>query len=92
MTGFYPTNLNTLYMLHLFYSYNEIITVRGRPEICTLIGWIETSRLCLSFNKVSWHVRDLYSKSNVRAINLVHSFILIQIYSDDGTINKFLDF
>ena len=41
-------------MLHLFYSYNEIITVRGRPEICTLIGWIETSRLCLSFNEVSW--------------------------------------
>ena len=54
MTGFYPTNQNTLYLLHLFYSDNEIITVHGRPAICTLIGWIETSRLCLSFNKVSW--------------------------------------
>ena len=24
-----------------------------RPELCTLIGWIETSCLCLSFSKVS---------------------------------------
>ena len=54
MTGFYQTNQNTFYLLHLFYSDNEIITVHGRPAICTLIGWIETSRLCLSLNKVSW--------------------------------------
>ena len=52
--GFYPTNQNTLYLLHLFYSDTEIIIVHGRPAICTLIGWIETSRLFLSFNKVSW--------------------------------------
>ena len=53
MTGFYPTNQNTLYLLCLFYSDNEIITVHGKPAICTLIGWIETSCLCLSFSKVS---------------------------------------
>ena len=51
--GFFPTNQNTLYLLCLFYSDNEIITVHGRPEIYTLIGWIETSCLFLSFNKVS---------------------------------------
>ena len=56
MTGFYPTNQNTLYLLRLFYSDNEIITVHGRPAICTLIGWIETSRLFLSFKKVSWGI------------------------------------
>ena len=39
-TGFYPTNQNTLYLLHLFDSDNKIITVHGRPAICTLIGWI----------------------------------------------------
>ena len=55
MTGFFPINQNTLYLLHLFYSDNEIITVHDRPAICTLISWIETSRLCLSFNKVSWY-------------------------------------
>ena len=59
MTGFYPTYQNTLYLLHSFYSDNEIITVCGRPAICTLIGWIETSHLCLSFNKVSWQTINL---------------------------------
>ena len=48
MTGFYPTNQNTLYLLHLFYSDNEIKTVRGRPAICTLIGWFKSSRLFMS--------------------------------------------
>ena len=48
MTGFYPTNQNTLYLLHLFYSDNEIKTVRGRPAICTLIGWFKSSRLFIS--------------------------------------------
>ena len=54
MTGSYPTNQITLYLLRLFYSDNEILTVHCRPAICTLIGWIEISHLCLSFNKVSW--------------------------------------
>ena len=45
MTGFFPTNQNTLYLLCLFYSDNVIITVRGRPAICTLIGWFKSSRL-----------------------------------------------
>ena len=53
LIGSFPSNQNTLYLLCLFYSDNEIITVCCRPEICTLIGWIETSRLCLSFSKVS---------------------------------------
>ena len=44
MTGSFPTNKNTLYLLRL-YSYNEIITVHGRPAICTLIGWYKSSRL-----------------------------------------------
>ena len=38
--SFYPTNQNDIYLLHLFYSDNEIITVGGRPAICTLIGWV----------------------------------------------------
>ena len=44
ITRFYQKNQNTLYLLHLIYSDNEIITVHGRPAICTLIGWIETSQ------------------------------------------------
>ena len=48
MTGFYPTNQNTRYLLHLFYSDNEIITVHGRPAICTLIGWFKSSCLFIS--------------------------------------------
>ena len=36
---FFPTNENT----PLFYSDNEIITVCGRPAICTLIGWGKSS-------------------------------------------------
>ena len=52
--GFQPTNQSTLYLLYLFYSDNEMLTVGCRPAICTLIGWIETSRHFLSFNKVSW--------------------------------------
>ena len=54
LIGYFPSNQNTLYLLCLFYSDNEIITVCCRPELCTLIGWIETSHLCLSFSKVSW--------------------------------------
>ena len=48
MTCFYPTNQNTLYLQHLFYSDNEIITVCGRPAIWTLIGWFKSSRLFIS--------------------------------------------
>ena len=68
LIGSFPSNQNTLYLLCLFYSDNEIITVCCRPEICTLIGWIETSRLCLSFSKVSlqnhvvWNARPEYSR------------------------------
>ena len=40
--SFYPTNLNTLYLLLLFYSVIEIMTVRSRPAICTLIGWVKS--------------------------------------------------
>ena len=40
---FFPTNQNTLYLLRLFYSENEIITVCGRPAICTLISWGKSS-------------------------------------------------
>ena len=50
--GFYPTNQNTLYLLHLFYSDNEIITECCRPAICTLIGLFKTSCLFISFNVV----------------------------------------
>ena len=50
MTGFYPTNQNTLYLLHLFYSDDEIITVRGRPAIYTLIGWFKSFRLYTSLS------------------------------------------
>ena len=48
MTCFYPTNQNTLYLQHLFYSDNEIITECGRPAICTLIYWFKSSRLFIS--------------------------------------------
>ena len=50
MTGFFPTNQNTLYLLRLFYSDNENLTVHGRPAICPLIGWFKSSRL---FNSLS---------------------------------------
>ena len=53
LIGSFPSNQNTLYLLCLFYTDNEIITVCCRPKICTLIGWIESSRICLSFSKVS---------------------------------------
>ena len=55
MTSFYPTNQNTLYLLHLFYSDNEIITVHGRPAICTLIGCFKSSRQYISLS-VSMHL------------------------------------
>ena len=35
---FHPTNLNTLYLLNLLSSYNEIIIVRGRLAIYSLNG------------------------------------------------------
>ena len=44
----FPSNQNTLYLLCLFYSDNEIITVCCRPEICTLIGWFKSSHLFIS--------------------------------------------
>ena len=41
--GFFPTYQNALFLLCLFYSYNEIITVRGRPIIrwvcCAISPW-----------------------------------------------------
>ena len=46
--GFFPTNQNTLYLLRL--SDNEIITVHGRPAICTLIGWFKRSCLYSSLS------------------------------------------
>ena len=39
--GFFPTNQNTTYLLCIFYSENEIITVRGRPATWTLIDWVK---------------------------------------------------
>ena len=60
MTGFFPTNQNTLYLLRLFYSDNEIITVCGRPAICTLIGWFKNSRLFISlFGFCDWTLLEL---------------------------------
>ena len=38
--GFHPTNLNPLYLLHLFYSDIEIITLHGRLAIGTLIAFV----------------------------------------------------
>ena len=61
MSGFLPTNQNTLYLLFLFYSDNEIITVCGRPVICILIGWFNSSCLLISLldsvcnNSISSH-------------------------------------
>ena len=49
MTGFFPTNQNTLYLLPLFYSDNDIITVHGRLAICSLIGWFKSSFPCLDY-------------------------------------------
>ena len=47
---FHPTHQNTLYLLHLFYSENDIIIVCSKPAICTFIGWVKSS--CL-FNPLS---------------------------------------
>ena len=46
--NFIKERKNTLYLLCLFYSDNEIITVCGRPAICSFIGWFKTSRLFIS--------------------------------------------
>ena len=46
LIGFSPSNQNALYVLCLFYSDNEILTIRGRPAICTLIGWFKS--FCLN--------------------------------------------
>ena len=48
--GFYSTNQNTLYLLHLFSSDNEIITVCSRPAICILMGWFKSSCLFISLS------------------------------------------
>ena len=58
--GFFPTNENSLHLLHLFYSDNEIIIVHGRPAICTLIGWFKSSRLFISLSGFC----DLFHKFN----------------------------
>ena len=59
MTGFFPTNQNTLYVLHLFYSDNEIITVHGSPTIYILIGWFKSSSLFISlFNSVGDSIKN----------------------------------
>ena len=34
--------------MRLSYSDNEIITVCGRPAVCSLIGWFKTSHLFIS--------------------------------------------
>ena len=47
---FYPTNQNTLHLLCLIYSDNEIKTVQARPAISTLIGWVNSSRLFSSLS------------------------------------------
>ena len=36
--------------INFFYSENEIITVCGRPAICTLIGWVKSSCLFSSLS------------------------------------------
>ena len=51
MTGFYPTNENTLYLLHLFNSDIEIMTMQGRPAICNLIGLDKSSCLLSSLSE-----------------------------------------
>ena len=67
MTGFFPTNQNTLYLLHLFYSDNQIITVCCRPEICTLIVWFKSSCLFISLSvSVHWHIQH----SNINQISI----------------------
>ena len=50
LIDFFLSNQNTLYVMHLFYSDNEIKTVCGRPAICTLIGWFKSSRLYTSLS------------------------------------------
>ena len=48
--GFYPTNQNTLYLLCLFYSDKEIITVRGRRQTSNMHShWLGS----LQFNSLS---------------------------------------
>ena len=67
MTGFFPTNQNTLYLLCLFHSDNFIITVRGRPAFCTLIGWFKSSCLFISLSvSVHWHIQH----SNINQISI----------------------
>ena len=47
--GFIPTNKNTLNLLRLFYSDNEIITMPGRPAICTLIDFVKSHKETIQY-------------------------------------------
>ena len=49
-SGFFPSNQNILYVLHLSYSDNEMNTLYDRPAICTLISWFKSSRLYTSLS------------------------------------------
>ena len=89
LIGSFPSNQNTLYLLCLFYSDNEIITVCCRPEICTLIGWIEASRLCLSFSKVSLEVQSKTYRVFIDWI-IFHLFTPLKFDSDWTMSNLFL--
>ena len=52
--------LKTLHLLPLFYSDNQIITVWSRPAICTLIGWVKSSRLFKSLSGFCWFNLPIY--------------------------------
>ena len=72
--SFFPTNQNTLHWLCLFYSDNDIITVHDRPAICTLIGWVKSSRM---FNSLSGFCEQCYSDLMLSAkfsFYILHSF------------------
>ena len=45
-----PIRILFICCVYLFYFDNEIITVHGRPAICTLIGWFKSSRLFISLS------------------------------------------
>ena len=53
----HPIRILFICCVYIIYSDNEITTVRGRPAICTLIGWFKNSRLyiSLSVSMVSYH-------------------------------------
>ena len=75
--GFHPTNQNTLYLLPLFYSDNKFINLHSRLSICSLIGWVNSSRISCSLSRFCDKTDEGYirfSKTYITHIGLTNFY------------------